>query len=552
MITEPELFSNVWYLVLFVSLLYLSAVLFRKPKSSSVKKQEKIKESDKDIVTRNDSIAYTLQWKVGNLNYCWLKEKKSIKSPTFTAEKLNDTKWSLELCGKKKNDDDFVSVSLNREKDRFGPEFIEVKYQLALLKQDGSILKNRDIGEDDFKRNRAGIWHMDEKLEKVFDTEKKDFLSEDTLTIQCKIWKKDEKPIMSELLSARTIFKVHLKSFVWKIEKFDFLRPDDFLVINELKDGLINLDLAINDEVLSEKSLFIDTQSLSECVNFVSFKASIINSEGDKVNFRNHEYIDDDLEEGISFPLQFKESMLTEYRSLYFPDNVLSLDCEYILSTTTALFECASCGNPSSSALSVDVKGDAGEEEPNLVSDLAKDLKSIHSNAILCDVELRTSSQTFPAHKAILSARSTVFRRMFDNDMKGKRTSHVKIPELDDATVHRMLTYIYTDSLGYLQMDTASKLYMAADKYDIPPLKRRCSSFLKDNLRPVTVCSVLVLADMHQDKELKSAVQCYIMEHDKEIFDTLEWKHFMATNLKLAADVMHLKVSQVRSGHEMR
>ncbi|GBO03825.1 hypothetical protein AVEN_254315-1 [Araneus ventricosus] len=90
------------------------------------------------------------------------------------------------------------------------------------------------------------------------------------------------------------------------------------------------------------------------------------------------------------------------------------------------------------------------------------------------------------------------------------------------------------------------KLYTAADKYNIPSLKRRCSSFLKDNLYPSTACDVLVLADMHQDHDLKSAVHDYIMNHDKEVFDTQEWKHFMATNLKLAADVMYQKVSQTK------
>ncbi|GBN17973.1 hypothetical protein AVEN_137342-1 [Araneus ventricosus] len=139
---------------------------------------------------------------------------------------------------------------------------------------------------------------------------------------------------------------------------------------------------------------------------------------------------------------------------------------------------------------------------------------------------------------------------MFSSDMKEKNSGHVDITDLEAETVHRMLTYVYTDSLGDLQMESASALYTAADKYDIPSLKHRCSSFLKYNMYANTACDVLALADMHQDHDLKSAVQDYITEHGKEVFNTPEWKRFMETNLQLAADVMYRNVSRQELSEE--
>ncbi|GBM91380.1 hypothetical protein AVEN_42347-1 [Araneus ventricosus] len=56
------------------------------------------------------------------------------------------------------------------------------------------------------------------------------------------------------------------------------------------------------------------------------------------------------------------------------------------------------------------------------------------------------------------------------------------------------------------------QLYVASDKYDILSMKRRCSSFLKENLCPTKACDVLELADLHQDDDLKSSVQDYILK----------------------------------------
>ncbi|GBM60124.1 Protein roadkill, partial [Araneus ventricosus] len=469
----------------------------------------------------------------------------------FIANSLYGTIWSLCLFPKGVKNENSATVVLKREHEHCGPNVIQVKYQITLLDKDGSVLEDKLIWENDFRRENSVFFYVCKRQEKVSDSEGKSFLPDDTLTVQCKIWKKDEEPIVSELLSARTVFKVQRRSFVWRIDKFSTLTPDlrsKFMVIDKLTDGAINFHLVINERLGSEKKLDIDIRSFDECINFISFQVSIVDSKGIKVNCGNQEDLDGNLKKGILFPLSF--SMLMNEKSIYLPNGALCLDCEYAFSFVTSSTECARCGNVSSLVTEEAVQNKKAikvvKEKSESTSVLVNDLKSMYNNAILCDMELRTSSKTFQAHKAILSARSSVFRRMFSSDMKEKNSGHVDITDLEEETVRRMLTYMYTDSLGDLQMESASKLYTAADKYNIPSLKHRCTSFLKGNLYPSTACDVLVLADMHQDHDLKSAVHDYIMNHDKEVFDTQEWKHFMATNLKLAADVMYQKVSQTK------
>ncbi|GIY22218.1 hypothetical protein CEXT_230891 [Caerostris extrusa] len=53
-------------------------------------------------------------------------------------------------------------------------------------------------------------------------------------------------------------------------------------------------------------------------------------------------------------------------------------------------------------------------------------LMFMYDDAILSDMELRTSTKTFRVHKNILSARSPVFSAMFQADMKENAMKYVR------------------------------------------------------------------------------------------------------------------------------
>ncbi|GIY43371.1 speckle-type POZ protein [Caerostris extrusa] len=68
----------------------------------------------------------------------------------------------------------------------------------------------------------------------------------------------------------------------------------------------------------------------------------------------------------------------------------------------------------------------------------------------LSDMKLRTETETFQVHAAVLSARSPVFRAMLTTDMKEKNNCCVDIPDVDNDTLRQMILYMYTDQLEYL------------------------------------------------------------------------------------------------------
>ncbi|GIY37152.1 TD and POZ domain-containing protein 5 [Caerostris extrusa] len=186
-------------------------------------------------------------------------------------------------------------------------------------------------------------------------------------------------------------------------------------------------------------------------------------------------------------------------QSLYLPGDVLTVQCESAITTgivmeTIEKLYLGRCG-ASQSTTNIDYPGN--EERLNFPTKVLKEhLKSLYSDGYLSDVKLKTKTATFPVHKPMLGACS--------------------------GECHR--------------------LYIAADKYEILSLKDEFSSFLKLNLTPTEACEILILVDLHMDGDLKTCVQNFIVEHDKEIFDTDDWNKIIETNPK---------TSSVHNAHEI-
>ncbi|GFY66260.1 speckle-type POZ protein-like B [Trichonephila inaurata madagascariensis] len=292
------------------------------------------------------------------------------------------------------------------------------------------------------------------------------------------------------------------------------------------------------------KIFIFEVTAHDQMLKTVNVRLYLVDCSRNRTECLNEEFIFTETIRSALFTLNLSKEELMKNKNRYFPNDILQLYCEWDIITGIVLQEIEK--TIYGSLISI--------QDWNLTSDgfkskkihldskhvLKENIESLYKENVLCDTKLKTKTGSFPAHKSILSARSPVFQKMFTNDMREKNSECVEIEDLDDDTVKRLLLYIYTATLPDLLWDSACKLYAAADKYEILSLKCECSSFLKDNLSQDNCCDLFILADTHQDEDLKSVVQDYISNH-KDIFYTNEWKHFMKTNLELAANIMYLK-----------
>ncbi|GBN16480.1 Speckle-type POZ protein [Araneus ventricosus] len=174
------------------------------------------------------------------------------------------------------------------------------------------------------------------------------------------------------------------------------------------------------------------------------------------------------------------------------------------------------------------------------------ELRFLYQKQIVSDTVIKTASASFPAHKTVLCASSSIFKDLLSNDSREKSIDFIEIEDLEDDTVSRMLLFLYTNSLEDIQWDTAKKLYHASVVYQIYRLKFDCSCFLLENLRVSNACDLLLLAHEHSDDRLKSAVEDYICVYDEEIFTSDEWTKLSETNLLLSSETMRAKYKKIK------
>jgi speckle-type POZ protein len=111
---------------------------------------------------------------------------------------------------------------------------------------------------------------------------------------------------------------------------------------------------------------------------------------------------------------------------------------------------------------------------------LAKDqlwaaLKSQHN---LADVEFVVKNKSFPAHKAILAARSPVFADEFEKKQPGRKgLQQIRIDDVEPSTVENFLHFIYTgEPIGTFANEDLQEL---ADRYGLTTLTGLCKVALK-------------------------------------------------------------------------
>ena len=180
----------------------------------------------------------------------------------------------------------------------------------------------------------------------------------------------------------------------------------------------------------------------------------------------------------------------------------------------------------------------------------------LHSSAKLSDIQIRistpphsefdddlpsssSSSPTiFHAHKLILATRSPVFAAMFANYTRETTTSTIEINDLRPHTIQAMLEYIYTGKVTDIKQSTV-ELYRCADKYQLEDLRLQAEMALMNSISIESSAEILLLADQHHSKELKSRVIQFIINGNlKAITQTDGWHKYVACVPDLVTEVI--------------
>ncbi|GBN77974.1 hypothetical protein AVEN_129812-1 [Araneus ventricosus] len=521
---------------------------------------------------------YTFLWKLENISYCLEKKGKRIESPSFVVDAIDQTKWKLCFYPRGDSDEDWIACYLHREADSKGASSVKIKYELALIKDDGSELKSTGIIENTFSKNSGFGRSKFLKREDVFLTERSIFLQQDTLTARCRIWKSVGQMPVNVRCYARTRIGVRKRSSYLKLENFSTLESDvrsTYQVTSlESYEPLIDVDFTLTGGISSFSGGIIrfGLSLYDRTVKYCALRLNLVDASGVIVNCNQEEFWFDGSDQslvvlrspypsigGLSSPVAlpchprkeftffFTKKQLMAMKSVYLIEDILTIHWELALSKGILSSEAEKVEIPILSEQNVCTSSESNfsniyDKKVSLSNDLIDNVKSLYDEKFLCDVKLKTNTSVFPAHKVILSASSSVFKAMFSSSVIGKDSDSINIEGLSDDTINQMLLYIYTTRVEDLTWASASRLYVGAHKYAIISLKSICSTYLKENLSVDNACHTLLLVrSCLPDDSLKSAAQDYILKYGQSITNTNGWKVLMKFDRNLAAETLRLR-----------
>ncbi|CAN6170834.1 unnamed protein product [Urochloa humidicola] len=153
------------------------------------------------------------------------------------------------------------------------------------------------------------------------------------------------------------------------------------------------------------------------------------------------------------------------------------------------------------------------DDEPIQVppSDITSHLGILLDSAAGSDVSFVIGSEVFPAHRAVLAARSPVFKAQLLGSMAEANMASITLRDIAPATFKVMLRFIYTDELPEdeeledgLPAEMLKDLLAAADRYALDRLKLLCATKMwEDYVSVETIGATLACAETYNCPELK-------------------------------------------------
>ncbi|XP_047101806.1 protein roadkill-like [Schistocerca piceifrons] len=141
-------------------------------------------------------------------------------------------------------------------------------------------------------------------------------------------------------------------------------------------------------------------------------------------------------------------------------------------------------------------------------------------------VTLVAGETRLAAHRAVLAARSPVFRAMFQHDTLEASCGEVRIADVGGPVMRQLLSYVYTLQAPHTT-DTAPELLAAADRYGLSALKAACEQQVAAQLEVETAAAAAVLAVRHSCPSLTAAAIHFIRSQTHKVMATQGWADAM-------------------------
>lgn len=176
---------------------------------------------------------------------------------------------------------------------------------------------------------------------------------------------------------------------------------------------------------------------------------------------------------------------------------------------------------------------------------------ALFKDQTLTDIQLKPGNDghSIPAHRALLAARSEIFKNMLDSDAyKAPASDTIMLPELNHQELESLLEFLYSGSLPSEKLEKhVYSLTLAADKYDIPYLLKFCERHMLRFLNSSNALDVLEISDTCSNKTLKETALNFIVKNMEDVVFSTKYEAFVPENPHLAVQVTRALLMDVKN-----
>ncbi|EGW04286.1 speckle-type POZ protein [Cricetulus griseus] len=266
-----------------------------------------------------------------------------------------------------------------------------------------------------------------------------------------------------------TEISVQKFSYIWTIRKFRFLLQErgDAIKSPTFSSGASDNDKwcleiltnGFDEESKDYLSILLTLLSCPKSPVWARFQFSIMSVDGEKTKgMISPRFFKSTPNQQCGFKKFIHRDLFLSLESWLLPDNELTVLCDVDLAIQDSFINSEESTVP-------------GIQGPRCTT--ADELGQLWENSLFTDCSLVVAGQEFGAHKAILAARSPVFRAMFEHDMEERRKNCAEIHDLEPQVFKAMMDFIYTGKVTVFH-SMADSIPAAADKYGLERLKVMC------------------------------------------------------------------------------
>lgn len=149
-------------------------------------------------------------------------------------------------------------------------------------------------------------------------------------------------------------------------------------------------------------------------------------------------------------------------------------------------------------------------DQPSALRDLCDCLLL---DEVTSDISLKVQEAILPAHRAILGARSPIFKAMFFGPMKETCAKEVEISAFPASSMKHLLRFLYSGDVGNVPVGDLVPLMACADYYGVSALRDSISAHLDEVTTKDNVCAVLAAARTYHQKKLEQTCFSFFLVH---------------------------------------